>query len=138
MVPFKGKSLLRQYMPNKPHKWSFKIWGWSAISGFLYDFDVYQSRSTEKSKTELGVNGDVVMKLTSSLPKHHNFKIFADNFFTRFSLIHKLNSDGNQYVGTIRVHRMKDCFLMCENDLKKGGRGVTDYRTDMNSNIIHV
>ena len=123
MVPFKGKSLLRQYLPNKPHKWGFKIWGRSGISGFLYDFGVYQGRSTEKSKT--------------SLPKHHNFKIFADNFFTSLS-IHKLNSDGYQYVGTIRVNRTKDCPLMCETDLKKGRRGVTDYRTDMNSNIIAV
>ena len=41
MVPFKGKSFLKQYMPNKPHKWGFKMWGRSGISGFLYDFDLY-------------------------------------------------------------------------------------------------
>ena len=26
MVPFKRKSLLRQYLPKEPHKWGFKIW----------------------------------------------------------------------------------------------------------------
>ena len=36
-----GKSLLRQYMPKKPHKWGFKLWGRSGVSGFLYDFDIY-------------------------------------------------------------------------------------------------
>ncbi|XP_065675601.1 piggyBac transposable element-derived protein 3-like [Hydra vulgaris] len=41
MVPFKGKSLLRQYLPKKPHKWGFKLWDRSGISGFLYDFDIY-------------------------------------------------------------------------------------------------
>ena len=40
MVPFKDKSLLRQYMTAKPHKWGFKLWGHSGVSGFLYDFSV--------------------------------------------------------------------------------------------------
>ena len=44
MVPFKGRNLLRQYMPNKPHKRGFKIWVRSGISSILYDFDVYQGR----------------------------------------------------------------------------------------------
>ena len=35
------KSLLRQYMPKKTHKWGFKLWGRSGVSGFLYDFDIY-------------------------------------------------------------------------------------------------
>ena len=33
MVPFKGQSIIQQYMPNKPHKWDFKIWGRSGTSG---------------------------------------------------------------------------------------------------------
>ena len=44
MVPFKGKSLLPQYMPKKPHKWGFKLWARSGVSGFLYDYDIYQSK----------------------------------------------------------------------------------------------
>ena len=44
MVPFKGKSLLRQYMPKKPQKWEFKLRGRSGVSGFLYDFDIYQGK----------------------------------------------------------------------------------------------
>ena len=82
MVPFKGKSFLKQYMPNKPHKWGFKMWGRSGISGFLYDFDLYQERSQTKEKTEFGICADIVLKLTSTLPKHCNFKVFAYNFFT--------------------------------------------------------
>ncbi|KAK0147717.1 PiggyBac transposable element-derived protein 3 [Merluccius polli] len=39
MVPFKGKSHLRCYMPGKPHKWGFKMWGRAGQSGYLYDFD---------------------------------------------------------------------------------------------------
>ena len=54
MVAFKGKSLMRQYMPNKPHKWGFKIWGRSGVSGYLYDFDVYQGKTNDVDTSNLG------------------------------------------------------------------------------------
>ena len=67
MAPFKGKSLLRQYMLRKPHKWEFKLWGGSGISGFLYDFDIYQgkaNKATTADKTsDLGISASVVVHL---------------------------------------------------------------------------
>lgn len=33
MIPFKGQSIMRQYVHNKPHRWGFKIWGRSGVSG---------------------------------------------------------------------------------------------------------
>ena len=42
IIPFKGRSGLKVYMPKKPHKWGFKLWGRSDSDGFMYDFDVYQ------------------------------------------------------------------------------------------------
>ncbi len=112
MVVFKGRSLLKQYMPTKPHKWRFKIWGRSGISGFLYDFDVYQGRKQGDSKPfEYGMGGDVVMSLTSTLPPNRNFKVFVDNFFTSLPLLSKLKEKGIFYVATIRKNRMKNCPL---------------------------
>ena len=86
MVSFKGKSLLRQYMPNKPHKWGFKLWGRCGVSGYLYDFDVYQEKKESGATSTYGVSGDVVLKMASTLPRGHNFKLFADNFFSSFAL----------------------------------------------------
>lgn len=69
MVPFKGKSHLRVYMPAKPHKWGFKMWGRAGQSGFLYDFDVCQgAEHQDREKSEVGVTGEVVLKMTSTLP----------------------------------------------------------------------
>ena len=45
MVPFRGKSLLRQYMSKKTHKWGFKLWTRSGVSSFLYDYDIYQGKA---------------------------------------------------------------------------------------------
>ncbi|KAI9538525.1 hypothetical protein NQZ68_014286 [Dissostichus eleginoides] len=35
-----------------------------------------------RAKSELGLSGDVVMKLASTLPEGQNYKIYADNYFT--------------------------------------------------------
>ena len=40
IIPFKGKSSLRRYLPKKPKKWGFKIFSRSGQSGFCYDFEV--------------------------------------------------------------------------------------------------
>lgn len=69
MVPFKGKSHLGVYMPAKPHKWGFKMWGRAGQSGFLYYFDVCQgAQNPDREKSEVGVTGEVVLKMTSTLP----------------------------------------------------------------------
>ena len=59
-------------MLNKPHKWGFKIWGRNGISDILYNFDIYQGRSNN-CETQFGVSGDIVDKLTSTLPENENY-----------------------------------------------------------------
>ena len=73
MIAFKGKSSLRQYMPAKPHKWGFKMWGRSGISGFLHDFKIYEGKIPNTKVSECGVSGDVVLNLTKTLSKHKNY-----------------------------------------------------------------
>ena len=64
-------------MPGKPHKWGFKLWGRCRISGFLYDFDVYQGgNATGDKPSECGMAGDVVLKLVSTVSAKKNFTIF--------------------------------------------------------------
>ncbi|KAI9531555.1 hypothetical protein NQZ68_039757 [Dissostichus eleginoides] len=48
----------------------------------ICDFDVYQgSVNGIRAKSELGLSGDVVMKLASTLPVGQNYKIYADNYY---------------------------------------------------------
>ena len=70
MVGFKGRLLLRQYMPNKPRNWGFKLWGRSGVSGYLYDFDIYEEKEVKTSNkpTTYGVGESVVIKMCSTLP----------------------------------------------------------------------
>ena len=124
MVPFKGKSSLRQYMPAKPHKWGFKLWGRSGVSGFLYDFSVYEGKAQGHEISECGGSGDIVLKLTKTLPRNAGFKIFAVNYFTRVFLAAKLLKDGFFYVGTIRVPRMRGCQLESEKKHEEERTGI--------------
>ena len=42
MMEFKGYSSIKQYLPLKPVKHSFKVWAMAdAINGYMYDFNVY-------------------------------------------------------------------------------------------------
>uniref|UniRef100_A0A3Q3EL87 PiggyBac transposable element-derived protein domain-containing protein n=1 Tax=Labrus bergylta TaxID=56723 RepID=A0A3Q3EL87_9LABR len=135
MVPFKGKSHLRVYMPAKPHKWGFKMWGRAGQSGFLYDFDICQgAENPDREKSEVGVTGEAVLKMTSTLPAGKNHKVFADNYFTSVPLVQHLKERGIHYVGTIRMNRMKHCTMMDEKELKKNGRGSMDFRVNQENN----
>ena len=39
MIPFKGRSGIKQYMRKKPHKWGFKLWGRAGACGTLLEFE---------------------------------------------------------------------------------------------------
>ncbi|KAF3837244.1 hypothetical protein F7725_004708 [Dissostichus mawsoni] len=101
------------------------------------DFDV-GSVNGIRAKSELGLSGDVVMKLASTLPEGQNYKIYADNYFTCVPLVVKLLDRGIHYVGTARQVRLPNCNLEEEKSLKKKGRGSFDIRVEANHNICAV
>ncbi|KAF3851262.1 hypothetical protein F7725_013034, partial [Dissostichus mawsoni] len=111
----------------------------TGISGMICDFDVYQgSVNGIRAKSELGLSGDVVMKLASTLPEGQNYEIYADNYFTCVPLVVKLLDRGIHYVGTARQVRLPNCNLEEEKSLKKKGRGSFDIRVEANHNICAV
>ena len=77
MVKFKGRSTLKQYMPKKPIKRSFKVWVRAdSHNGYISDVDVYTGRD-DSTETNLGAK---VKKLSQPLigGNHH---LYFDNFF---------------------------------------------------------
>ena len=93
MIAFVGKSSLCQYIPAKPHKWDFKMWGRSGVSGFHHDFKIDEGKIPNTKVSECGVSGDVVLNLTN-ITEAQNYKIFADNIFTGIPLVQTLLEDG--------------------------------------------
>lgn len=140
MIPFKGMfSGIRQYMRGKPHPWGFKLWARTGISGILCDFDVYQGRAAiVGQRSDMGLSGDVVVSLCSTLPVNKNYKVYADNFFSSVPLISKLRESGIEYVGTVRASRLPGCTLKSDKAMKAEGRGSMDSLVEATHNIAAV
>ena len=102
MVPYKGRSSLKQYMPKKPVRRGLKVWMRAdSINGYVSQFQVYVGRETS---AETGLGARVVKDLTQNLVgKHHH--IFCDNFFTSVRLFEELHERGIYATGTLRADR---------------------------------
>ena len=79
MIPFQGRSSLKQYMPAKPVKRGIKVWCRAdAHNGYLCQFEVYTGRS-EGVQDRLGKR--VVLGLSQKL-EGLRYHLYFDNFFT--------------------------------------------------------
>lgn len=101
MIKFKGRSSLKQYMPNKPIKRGFKAWTRADESGFVCDFQIYTGK-TDSPEAQLGTR--VVKDLTRELIGN-NHVVVQDNYFTSPNLLLSLKKDNIFSVGTIRKNR---------------------------------
>lgn len=73
IIPFKGRSRMKQYNLKKPHKWGIKVFALASKSGIVHDFEVYVGKGTDR-ETKLGITGDIVMRLVSILPKNKSLR----------------------------------------------------------------
>ena len=117
MIPFKGRSSMKQFMPKKPVKRGFKIWARAdSTNGYISEFFVYTGKEGDRVETGLGSN--VVITLTQQLTNlyHH---VYFDNYFNSMSLLLKLLKAGIYGCGTLRINR-KGCPADLKAVAKKG------------------
>ena len=91
MIPFKGRSSLKQYLPMKPVKRGIKVWVRAdANTRYVSAFDVYAGK--KGNTTEKGLGATVVKHLCEKL--YHSYRhIYYDNFFSSVDLgLHILRS----------------------------------------------
>ena len=146
IIPFKGKSSLRRYLPKKPKKWGFKIFSRNGQSGFCYDFEVggapdpHERENISQIDSIGKSSGDVVLRMCSNLPKKQNYKVYFENYFTFPELLTKLKKWGMCAIGTIRQDRLRDCrkVLKSEAELKEEGRGSFCGAVDLNTGTTIV
>lgn len=94
IIPPKSRTSLKQYLPNKTNKWGIKVWAQCGISGIVYDFEIYTEKSNKaEAQPDLLMGGNVVYRLTSSLPRNINHKVFFGNFFSSIALMNCLKKD---------------------------------------------
>ena len=135
IIPFKGRSSLKQYVRNKPHKQGIKVFAHTGSSGTVYDFEVYMGKGTVKNVSPLGISGDIVLRLVDGLPKGQDYKVFMDNWLTSFSLMCALKEIGILGLGTVGMSRLPGCSLKTDEGLKKLERGADDYGNEAGTNV---
>lgn len=102
MIRFKGRSSLKQYLPNKPIKRGFKVWVRADKFGFVCEFQIYVGKIDGRSEKLLGER--VVRDLSRELI-FKNYHLYFDNYFTSVGLIISLKNDGIQACRTVRSNR---------------------------------
>ena len=101
MIPFKGRSTLKQYVPLKPVRRGIKVWAKAeASSGYVSAFQVYTGKQGGTVETGLGAN--VVKTLTEDLKGTHRH-LFFDNYFSSVDLL-DLHRDGLYSYGMLRTN----------------------------------
>ncbi|CAM4740376.1 unnamed protein product [Rotaria magnacalcarata] len=128
IIPFKGRSIMKQHMPNKPHRWGYKMFLLAVgESGICYDFLFYVGKSDFDTQ-EQGFCTRVVLELCETVPRSIMHKRFFDNYFTTIKLQVELKKLGIYSVGTVRANHLPGLIIKDEKDLSKEGRGSMDHR----------
>ena len=126
IIPFKGRSIMKQHMPNKPNRWGYKMFVLAGgETGICYDFIFYVGKG---DKPELGFCTNIVIDLCETVPRSSNHKLFCDNYYTTVQLQVELKKLGIFCVGTIRSNRLPGLSMKDVDDLSREGRGAMDHR----------
>lgn len=126
IIPFKGRSIMKQYMPQKPNRWGYKMFLLAgAQTGICFDFIFFTGKN---GKTANGFCTDIILQLCETVPNQINHKLFFDNYYTTIKLLVELYKLGIFATGTIRSNRLSDAVLKNEKELSKDGRGSMDHR----------
>ena len=109
MCATKVAHFLKQYLPNKPHKWGFKLYVLCDLSGFAHKFEIYSGQENTgrlDGEPDIGATGNVVIRLVRGVPRLLNHIVYFDNFYTSLPLVHYLAKNGIHSVGTVQQNRI--------------------------------
>ena len=117
MIPFKGISSLKQYMAKKPHKWGYKMFVLSGVSGFAYNLELYAGKDDNvlmDGEVDCGAGSNVVIRLARTVPSDKNHKLYFDNYFNCPDLQIYLACRGILSLGTVRMNRVPQVNMPSE------------------------
>ena len=125
MIPFKGRSSLKQYMLKKPVRRGSKVWMQAeAVNGYVSGFEVYTGKKLDL--VEKGLGATVVKTFSDDM--HSYF----DNFFSSVDLLLDLFRVGLYGCGTLRSNR-RGFPEVLKPHVKKGFRDRGESKTVMHN-----
>ncbi|XP_049946503.1 piggyBac transposable element-derived protein 3-like [Schistocerca serialis cubense] len=122
MIPFKGRHTLKNYVKNKPKKWGYKAFVLCDSHGIAHNLEIYSGKvKHDPSLPDVGVSGNVVLRLASVISRHMFHKLYFDNWFIGVWLEVELEEMGIQSLETVRPNRLKGCMFTSGKVMKKKG-----------------
>ena len=118
LIPWRGRLILRQYIPSKAHKYGIKMFKLCSSEGFTRASKIYSGKSSEGIR-ETGLAHNVCIKLAEKLFEKGR-TLYVDNFYTSYELALTCLDRKTHLVGTLRHNKksMPRDVLDCK--LKKG------------------
>ncbi|XP_039278766.1 piggyBac transposable element-derived protein 1-like [Nilaparvata lugens] len=98
MCATKASHHLKMYMPDKPHKYGYKIFVLCGVSGFAYNSEIYtgnENKTRPDDEPDMGASSNVVVRLTRPLESNQNFKLYFDNYYTSLVLLDLKKKEGS-------------------------------------------
>ena len=88
MVFYRGLHGARQFIKNKPIRFSYKVWMLCGSIGFPYNFAIYRGKESDRE----GPSGSyIVKKMLIPMTNKASHVVFFDNFFTNYQLLFDLS-----------------------------------------------
>lgn len=125
MIPFTGRTQLKQFVPRKPNPEGLKNFVLAAPNGLILDFEIYQGKKARISPEASGIAEAAVLRLAESLKP--GTKLYFDHYFVSGALLDKLQQKGIAATGPVMNNLLpKGVKLSSEKELKAKGRGVSE------------
>lgn len=103
MIRFKGRSSLKQYMPDKPIRRGYKVWVRADSRGYVCQFQVYEGKRNNITEKNLGHRWVVTEHTNDLIGK--DYILCNDNFFNSVQLMIDLQQHRILACGTTRWDR---------------------------------
>ncbi|KAJ8893532.1 hypothetical protein PR048_006130 [Dryococelus australis] len=118
IIPFKGRSVLKQYNPKKPYKWVTNFL--SSVISILYSVQIMPVPNLP----DLGASSNFILRSTQMIPENKNFLVYFDNGFALPRLFVTLTKKGVGALDTVRLNKFRGLTFTADNEMKKKGRGT--------------
>ncbi|CAL4126748.1 unnamed protein product [Meganyctiphanes norvegica] len=131
IIPYAGTRGPRQYVKGKPNPWGFKVWCLADTHGVIHNVDLcVEPTPAQDGHPDIGSTGNLVLKLCSIVPRHENYKVYMDNYFSGVPLFLELRRLGIHCMGTVQLPRasgLKSVLIPDHELIKKGKSSFVEY-----------
>ncbi|RXM30405.1 PiggyBac transposable element-derived protein 1 [Acipenser ruthenus] len=96
----------------------------AGFDGIVHNFVIYCGKTVQPpGLADIGACGNVVIRLSSIVPKHRNYKLYFDNWFCGLKLQVELAKQEIQSLGTVRANRLPGSDMKSDAELNRSGCG---------------